>query len=96
MKEFGIGKLLQNDTKIIPSIEAESKHMSGEMLIGKKEVIGAFKEMAEDSLAFAIVAKDGSVAFQYAMEGNINKDPHAAARIIKTVAELVAHSRESK
>ncbi|WP_286270530.1 hypothetical protein [Thalassotalea hakodatensis] len=70
--------------------------MSYEGLIKKEQMFDAFKEMAEDSIAFAIVARDGTVAFQYAMEGNINKDPHAAARIIDTVAELVTHSKESK
>lgn len=64
--------------------------MATEFTIENQEMNDLFKEMVDDAIAFAVVAKDGMVGFHYAKHGSINTDPKAASTIISTVARLLS------
>lgn len=58
------------------------------MEIQKQDINEMFKEMVDEAVAFAIVGKDGQVAYSYAQNIKINFDPHDASHILKMIAQL--------
>lgn len=68
--------------------------MTTGLTISKEDMNEAFKSMAQDAIALAVVTSDGTVAFHYAKQGCVNTDPQAASTIINTVAKLVAEHQK--
>ncbi|CCQ09167.1 hypothetical protein PALB_10 [Pseudoalteromonas luteoviolacea B = ATCC 29581] len=58
------------------------------MEIQKQDINEVFKEMVDEAVAFAIVGKDGQVAYSYAQNIKINFDPNDASLILKMIAQL--------
>ena len=58
------------------------------MEIPTQDVNNMFKEMIDEAVAFAIVGKDGQIAYSYAQNIKINFDPHDASHILKMIAQL--------
>ena len=58
------------------------------MEIPTQDVNNMLKEMIDEAVAFAIVGKDGQVAYSYAQNIKINFDPHDASKIIEMIAQL--------
>lgn len=58
------------------------------MDISEQEANKIFQDMLSEALAFAIVTKDGAVAYSYADNGMISHDVSDAVEVISTIANL--------